>query len=460
MGKESKAKRARDRYSLTMPMKLGWACRAVSLAANVIVLGYLTKYCTSVLGIGIMTAGTILLISKIFDGATDIIIGFIIERTHTRWGKARPYEVGIIGVWVCTVLLFSCPELGETGTILWVFFMYTFVNSIFATMLNSNDSVYIARAIRYEEDRNKLVSFSGVAVMVSSIAISILLPVLMGAMATSKAGWRNMILIFAIPLGCIGILRFLFVKEINPDVVDDGAKVSVKEFISAIFSNHFVWLIAVLLICFQMTASIGTTVGTYYFMDYMGDISKLSQLGLVSIVAIPIIALLPVLIKKFGTAGTIRLSMAIAAVGSFLKYFAGMNMAGLLATGALVAVSSGTVSYLHPIMTIGCMDYGQWKTGKRIEAAYSCVASFANKIGQGLGAYSIGLFMDMSGYISSVDGETVVQPDSAISMIRILYSFLPAVLFAAMVVITLFWNLDKKLPMIREELKMRQGKAE
>lgn len=454
MGKGTTKNGNSDPYRLRTVQKWGFAGRGVSLATNVIVLGYLAQYCTSMLGINTMTVGIILLISKIFDGITDIIIGFIIERTHTRWGKARPYEFGIIGVWICTVLLFSCPDLGMTGKVLWVFSMYTFVNSIFATMLNSNDSVYIARAFRYEDDRMKIISFNGVATMVISIFVSILLPILMGTMAVSRSGWSSMILIFAVPMGIIGIMRFVFVKEINPDIVDTDDKITIKDFVAAIFSSRYIWIVGGLLVFYQLVTAIGTTVGTYYFKDYVGDISKLSTLGIVALVAVPIIALLPKLTQKLGVAGTIRMSVLIAAVGSFLKYFAGLNMGGLLAATALVTFSSGTISYLHPVMTMGIMDYTEWKTGRRIEAAFSCVASFTIKIGQGLGAYLIGLLMDLSGYVSTEEGLSVVQSDSAITMIRILYSFIPAAFLLMIAVITLFWDLDGKLPQIREELKV------
>ena len=109
----------------------------------------LTYYCTDMLGMGATLVGTLLLASKIFDGVTDLFVGFIIDATHTKWGKARPYEIFIVFVWGLTVLLFSAPEMSTTGKAIFVFVLYTLINSVCATFLNGGDAVYLARRIVY-----------------------------------------------------------------------------------------------------------------------------------------------------------------------------------------------------------------------------------------------------------------------------------------------------------------------
>lgn len=73
---------------------------------NLIVISYFTLYASTVLGLNVALVGTILMASKIFDGVTDVVAGYIIDNTNTRWGKGRPYEVAIIGVVISTVLLY------------------------------------------------------------------------------------------------------------------------------------------------------------------------------------------------------------------------------------------------------------------------------------------------------------------------------------------------------------------
>ena len=125
----------------------GWQSRAVSLGCMTIVYGYLMIYCTNTLGLSAGLVGTLLLVSKLFDGVTDLLAGYVIDNTKTKLGKARPYEIAIIGVWLCTWLLFSCPtEWSYTVKAVWVFIIYTFVNSILATLLSTNQTAYMVRA--------------------------------------------------------------------------------------------------------------------------------------------------------------------------------------------------------------------------------------------------------------------------------------------------------------------------
>ncbi len=90
----------------------GWQMRAVSAGSIVVVMGYLSIFCTNTLMMSPALVGTLLMASKIFDGVTDLIAGYVIDKTHTKLGKARPYEFCVIGVWLCTWLLFNCSENG------------------------------------------------------------------------------------------------------------------------------------------------------------------------------------------------------------------------------------------------------------------------------------------------------------------------------------------------------------
>ena len=197
---------------------LAWSTRGVSLACNIVIVGYLTYYCTNILAMPATLVGTLLLVSKLFDGVTDLIAGYIIDNTNTKLGKARPYEISIVFVWLTTLLMFSCPELGMVGKSIWIFATYTLVNSVFATLLNASESVYISRAVKSDEARNILVSVNGIVIMFGSVVVSTVFPILMGTLGTSTGGCKMMIAIFALPLGVIGIGRFLFVIE-RSDVV-------------------------------------------------------------------------------------------------------------------------------------------------------------------------------------------------------------------------------------------------
>lgn len=133
MTKEEKLARKQQRKAekVGFGKLLLWNSSSCSVALSTLMLGYATFYCTDVLQLAPALVGTLFMVSKIFDSFTDIVAGFIVDRTQTRWGKGRPYEIFMLFLWLSTWLLFSCPTSFATAAkCVWIFCMYTFMNSI------------------------------------------------------------------------------------------------------------------------------------------------------------------------------------------------------------------------------------------------------------------------------------------------------------------------------------------
>jgi Na+/melibiose symporter-like transporter len=150
VGKQEKAK-----SKVSKRILLAWPSRSISIAVGSILLGYATYYATDFMGLSAATVGLVFMIAKIFDGFTDLVAGFLIDKTRTKWGKARPYEFALIGYWVSLVLLFSAPKMGVSLSVIYLFTIYSMVNSIWGTLLSVNENVYLANAL---EDRSKSVT--------------------------------------------------------------------------------------------------------------------------------------------------------------------------------------------------------------------------------------------------------------------------------------------------------------
>ena len=166
---------------------LAWSFRGGSTGVAIMVIGYLTVFCTDTLGINAKIVGMILLASKLLDGITDLAAGFIVDKTNTKIGRGRPYELCVIGLWAATLGLFLCPpSLTLTMKIVWIFIMYALANSIFLTFLNANGTVYMVRAFSNPKDYVSLSTYGGLVPMVVVVIFNIIFPVLMGKMATSQ----------------------------------------------------------------------------------------------------------------------------------------------------------------------------------------------------------------------------------------------------------------------------------
>lgn len=426
----------------------GWQARAVSMGSMTIVLGYLTIFCTDTLMLPAALVGTLLLVSKIFDGVTDLIAGYIIENTKTRWGKARPYEFFIIALWLVTWALFSCPEGWSTVVkCVWVFVMYTLVNSIFATFLISNQTPYMLRAFDTQEKIVKVNSYGGIVVTIGCAVVSMLFPQLMATMATSSAGWSKLVGIFALPLAVLGILRFLTVKE-TVQLEDDAeeSKVSFSDIFELLKTNKHIYIVVGISFFYNFVLNINAY--TYYFKYIGGGIDRYTVLAALSMPLLIVMFIFPVLMQKGITIRQIIMFGACCgAVGWAMNFFAGDNMTILIIAGVLYSFAGLPIAYLSGLLILDCAEYNVLIGKKRMETTIAAVSSVGTKIGAGLGIATLGLMLSVFGY----DGASATQTDSTIFGIRLIFSLIPAAVYVIIAILAKIYSLDGVLAKLRAE---------
>jgi Na+/melibiose symporter-like transporter len=435
-----------------------WKTRDVALAAVTVVMGFLTMFCTDYLGMPAALVGTLLLAGRVLDGVTDLFSGFVVDNTNTRWGKARPYEWCIIGSWIATMLLFFCPaSWSMTAKSIWVFVMYNLAFSIFNTLLNTSTTPYIIRAFGGRRMViAKVGSYGGIVTMLGAMVVSISFPMLMAKFATSAAGWRPLIMIYAIPLALIGMLRFFFVKE-DPsiDAGKAGQKVSVKEIFKMLKKNKYAWFYAGVMALFN--AIVGMNVASYYFRYIIGNIAAMGPFAILGIATLPVSFLLPVLLKKWNVSQIIQMSAGLAVVGYAINFFAVTRIPLLIVGGILSSVVTLPLSYLMSLVVMQLASFNEWNGLPRLEGSTSVVINFGAKVFNGVGAGMLGILLGAAGY----DGALQTQPESAVFMIRSLFSLIPlACMIGIIIFITAFSKLDKLNPQIEAELKERRAVAE
>ena len=264
---------------VSLGKSLLWNTRPLSFGAVTILMGYLSMFCTDMLQMPAALVGTLLMVSKIFDGVTDLIAGYIVDNTKTKLGKGRPYELCLIGVWVCTFALFaSNVEWSMAMKSAWLLIMYTLIWSIFGTMLNAAETPYIIRAFGDPIAVTKVSAIGGVFITLGCMVVSISLPMVIGTLGTTVAGWRKIIAMYAVPLLIIGFLRFLTIREVFvPEQDVKGEKVTIKDILTVLKSNRYIWLLAIVSMIPQTISGMGAN--TYYFNVVVGDITKLSAMS-------------------------------------------------------------------------------------------------------------------------------------------------------------------------------------
>lgn len=428
-----------------------WSARDISLSANFLVLGFLSIYCTNSLHLDPLAVGTLLMVSRVVDAVTDLFAGYIVDKTNTRWGKGRPYEFAIIGVWLCTWLLYSAPaDASTTIKYVWLFVMYMFVNSIFTTLLNANGNPYMVRAFKNNEQRIRLASFGGIAIMVASIIINMIFPIAMNRIATSPAGWSTLVAMFAVPLGLIGILRFFFVKE-TEKVNGASEKISFKDTIAVLKNNKYVYMVVAVRLVYSLVT--GTGVGTYYFTYIVNNVELMGVVSALSVVVLPLTAFFPLLLKKVRMGRVVQIGCIFYAVGEVIVFLSGGNLAILIAANIIVAIGVLPVTYLMNLMALDCGSYNAYLGHQRMDGTIGAITGFANKLGAALGAQLLGIMLSIGGFNENL----TVQSDSANFAISALNGLIPAILFALLAFMLVFYKLDKLMPEINRTIESRNA---
>lgn len=449
-----KEKKVRQPGEFAPWMVPAWSSRALSIAVNVMLIMQITYYCTDALGMSAGLVGMLLLVSKLFDGVTDLMAGVIIDKTNTKWGKARPYEWCIVGVWLCTILLFSTPVgWSMTAKAIYIFVMYTLVNSFFATMLNASDAVYLGRVVTTTDGQAKLMSFNGPIIMLFSMILGIILPILIAKYGTVDGGWTIISLYFAIPFMFIGLGRFFFLKELDLSATGDKQEsTSVKEMLTTLKTNKYIFIFGLAVLLCALVNGIASAINIYYFQYIYGNIAAAGALAVFTIFPTFLLFFFPSLMKKFTLTQIAIAALGFGVIGNLIKLIDPTSMPILIASTIIGGLATLPVTMLINIFLIECMDYGEWKNGTRVEGVYAAIGGFTNKLGSGLSSALVGLVMQFAGYSAAAE----TQSDAAISSILHLATTIPAALLLIVIFIMTRYDLSKQLPQIREELAARR----
>lgn len=432
-----------------------WQTSSVSVALSVLVLMYVTVYCTDALGLEPVIVGAVFAVSKVVDAFTDLVAGFIIDRTNTRWGKGRPYEIFTLFLWLSTWLLFSCPTgLATVAKYVWVFVMYVFMNAVCTTFLNANNVVYMVRAFKTTEQQTKITAYGSFFTMGAGVAFNVLFPIAMADLATTPAGWSRLIGMMAVPLTFIGLLRMVFIKEkYNNEADCSEDRLKLKDVVAVMKSNRGFVCYSVVRLLQNLVSNLGSAV--YYFTWIIGNVALMGTTAVFSLLGLPLAFLMPVMRRKLGMKKMSVYGFAVAIAGYVLMFFANDNFPLVIVATLLTTLAVVPFTMMAPMYTVDCADYNEMIGLPRMEGTLSAISGFANKVGAALGGLVMGAVLSLAGYVGTADAQTPV----ALMAIRLGSGLVPAVIFVIMILLMNQFNLDEKLKGWREEKAARQQAA-
>lgn len=433
------------------------------IAGNV-VYAFLTSfvmiYLTNTIGLDAGIVGTLIAVSKLLDGVTDVFFGTMIDKTKSKMGKARPWMFyGFFGCAVTLFAIFAIPtNMGQFAQYAWFLIAYTLLNAVFYTANNIAYSALTSLVTKNSSERVQMGSFRFIFAFSTSLLIQTVTVGAVDALGGGAAGWRNIALIYCI-LGVItNSIAVFSVKELSEEELNeveegDAPKDDDLTLIQAaklLFTNKYYVMICGVYILQQLYgAMLGVGI---YFMTYV--LGNKNLFGVFSwAINIPLIIALvftPNLVARWkGMYKLNKYSYMIATVGRLLVAIAGYmgNVPLMLAFTALAALGQGPWQGDMNAVIASCSEYTYLTKGKRIDGSmYSCT-SLGVKIGGGIGVAVSGWMLSLSGF---VNGDASIQPASCINMMYFMYLWLPFILDLLITIILSFMNVEGDNKKLRE----------
>lgn len=421
------------------------------------VASFFMLYCTNILGVSAAVIGTIMMLSKVLDGITDVFMGRVIDMTHSRMGKARFwYFVSSFPVAVTTYLLFNVPAgFTENTKYIYIFIVYTLMGAVFYTMNNIAYSTLTALVTKNPKDRVQMGSYRFIFAIVAVLFMSSFTMGFVERFGGGKQGWRTVSVIYSVLCLALLLVPVIAVKELPEEELQDIQEAGesqkdeigfLKGFLLLLKNKYFIMILLIYLVNY-LSSGITGGLGIYFATYQMGDASLLGPISMAGM--LPIVLVLPFtpqLTSKFGIRNTAIGGMVLNILAGVILIFGGLkgNFSLVLAGLILKAIGSAPLTGGLNALIAEADEYSGLKFGQRLTGTiYSC-SSVGLKVGTGIGTAACGFLLEAGGF----DGTAAVQTATAVSTINwsyLLAHALPAVLLAVILYFLKVENENKEL---------------
>jgi GPH family glycoside/pentoside/hexuronide:cation symporter len=436
---------------------------------------FLLLFYTDVFGITAAAAGLMFMLTRIWDGVNDPIMGIVADRTQTRWGKFRPWILwGCVPFGICGVLLFTTPSFGTTGKLVWAYLTYNFMMMLY-TAVNIPYTALLGVITPDPVERTRVSSIKFVFAFGAGLVIKMTLPYMVDAFGDSGAnpqrGWSLAFIVVALVAVGFFLITFLGTRErVAPP---PAQKTSVKHDVKDLFRNG-PWLVLTgTTLTFILFISTRLTITAHYLKYYVG--AQTVQLPWQSA---PHTYEFKDLWAAFGVTGDAGSIIGVLAVGWFAARV-GKKAAfiALLATSIacnavyywlpatavgpiflfqfLSAVAGGPLAVLLWAMYADTADYSEWKNGRRATGLVFSASTMTQKFSWAVCGLGAGWMLTATGFVPNA-----AQTPDVLHSLVLLMSLIPAALGLVAIVVVCFYPLsDKRVAEIETDLRARRGEA-
>ncbi len=412
---------------LGLKEKMAYGCG--DAASNIIWAStgtFLMFYYTDVVNINAATIGVIFLIARVINAVVALLTGWLIDNTHSKYGKARPWLLWFaVPFGIVTFAIFAVPDVAKLYQIIYVFIAYNAMMSVYS-LINIPYGSMATMMTKDQYQRTLLNIFRQLFAQIASLLVT--------------AGFA----------GCK--------ERIHENEETKTEKIRVVDGVKAVLKNKYWHMLMVISICINIFFQAISTVNTYYSKAVLHNSSMISILNTAYIVpAIATFFFVHLVVKKYGKGKTTMFGWMIICVSYVILLPFTENTTVLIITAAMRGVGYCFLLAVSSAMVSDAVEYGEWKTKIRVEGLTFSMQGFVGTIAAGIVTAVIGWVLNFSKYDGTLSFADT-QAGSAVLAIKLLFIAVPFVVGVLNIILLKFYKLDKMYPQIIEDLNKRNGK--
>ena len=410
---------------------------------------YLMFFYTDVAKLDLKDIGIILLIGRSVDAIFSPVMGIIVDKVNTRYGKCRPF-IGAAILPICLLMcaLFYVPESlngwGKSiyGAVIYVLFslLYAFMNVPYSTLLTMVTHSPDER-ISFNLFKNVGANMGGIFVTACTLGLVSKLG------GTQSSGFFRTAAVFAIIFLFCSLTCVKYVRE-RVRIEKNAGQGIVDAIKTAKLNNHWIILCCVqfLSLTYMMVRNQGTL---YYAKYYLGQewVGSLF-LSIMPLASIGVAFILPVIAKKRGMRFCVGAGNGLWCLAMVGTYLAGKQIIAVVLFHIIASVGWAMATGMVFVMLSQVIDYSQWQTGNRPQGFLTSMIALVQKLGVACSGYICTVVLRLGGYEA---GEKIEEGTA--HAIRMNFAGIPFLLSMAVIVLISFYTLDKQYPDIAKELK-------
>lgn len=402
---------------LKLRQRSGYFCGM--MACNIaysMVNTFLLIFFTDAVGLRPSVLSIMFLVTKLFDGVTDYIVGSFIDRTNTKWGRNKPWMIAGIPIFMIGfIMVFYAPSLASDLQLVYAYFSYILFCFGY-TMINVPMNSIVPFMCDDPNERTVILSFGNVGgtlgVLIAIVGVPLMIQLNGGSGEVS--GYTNTAILFAIISSLIYFLCVVMTKEVNLPVSTTKHTSMIQNLSSIMKNRPFIILLCYMLFNALSLAAM-TSVITFYAKYILFDESQVTIVNLVFIVG-SLFGLMfaSSLGKRVSKKPLLMTLMGIQMFTWIGCWIAGSNLVLIYICVGIMSIAAGMINPNVFAILSESIDYGEYKTGRNLAGTQTAVFGLFNKIGSAMASSVVAFLLSIGSYNSQLS----MQPDSAIFAIR------------------------------------------